>query len=118
MSLGKIEKLSEYKQVCEYIHPVYADIIFSYLIEIRKEYYESGEIKREIPYINDKIHGIKKEYYSHLKRVEERLIPYGDYKIYSEIPYINGKRDGIMKGYYISSEIKEEIPYINIERTK
>jgi antitoxin component YwqK of YwqJK toxin-antitoxin module len=100
MSLGKLETLPEYKKVCEHIIPVYTDIIFSYLTEIRKDYYDSGEIKCETPYINNKAHGIEKWYYK-------------SGQIESEIPFINDKRTGIEKEYYKSGQIKYELSIID-----
>jgi antitoxin component YwqK of YwqJK toxin-antitoxin module len=131
MALANIITLPEYKHVCEHINPVYANIIFSYLTEIRKYYYSTGIISREIPiiniglgdgkihgiykwnymsgnieyktpYINNKEHGIKKEYYV-------------SGKIKVETPYVNGEIHGIKKLYYKSGQIEQETPYINGE---
>ena len=48
-----------------------------------------GILIRETPYIDDKQHGMEKEYY-----LEE------EGKIRSEVEYKNGKLEGIKKGYY------------------
>ena len=45
-------------------------------------YYDNGQIRTKIPYVNDKRHGIKKEYDEN-GRLE------------SEIPYANDKRHGV-----------------------
>jgi antitoxin component YwqK of YwqJK toxin-antitoxin module len=129
MSIGNfnLETLPEYEQVCEYINPVYANIIFSYLAEIRKKdeflkkletpifnigseygkkhgiekrYYLSGEIEREIPYINNKKHGIQKWYYQS-GRIEWETL------------YNHGELHGIHKEYYKSGEIKKILLYEN-----
>jgi hypothetical protein len=104
MSLGSLKTLPEYKQVCEHINPVYADIIFSYLAEIR--YYNIiGEIRLVFPILNigpkfSKIHGIAKKYYE-------------SGQIWSETSYINDKMYGFYKEYYEDGDIKVETPYIN-----
>ena len=61
-------------------------------IEIRKSYYENGNLWSEIPYVNDKEHGIQKIYYE-------------NGKLYSEIPYKNGKTYGVRKDYYPNGNI-------------
>jgi hypothetical protein len=92
----RLETLPEYKQVCEHINPVYVDIIFSYLTEIILDEYDFIEI----PYVNNKKHGVEKWYYK-------------SGKIKMEIPYVNGKEHGIKKKYYESGQIRYEIPYVN-----
>jgi antitoxin component YwqK of YwqJK toxin-antitoxin module len=108
MSIGNLKTLLEYKQVCENINPVYANIIFSYLTEIRKcYYYDSDIITTETPIINigskdGKIHGIYKWYFM-------------SGALGTELSYINNKKHGIEKGYNPSGEIKRETPYVNGE---
>jgi hypothetical protein len=105
MAVVNIATLPEYKQVCEYIHPIYANIIFSYLTEIRIDYFEPDKIYWKVPiiYIRKEygiIHGIfKKYYYSGV--------------ILEETPYINGKIHGLVKKYYENGKIKRETPYLN-----
>jgi antitoxin component YwqK of YwqJK toxin-antitoxin module len=102
-----LKTLPEYKQVCENINPVYVDIIFSYLAEIKYDYYPSGKIADEVPILNigsedGKIHGTKK-------------LCYKSGKIFWEIPYINAQIHGLKKEYYLSGQIKVETPYTNGE---
>lgn len=61
------------------------------LIEIRKEYWDNGNIKSETPY--------KKSYSLGYKKVKTKLKPHG-----------------IAKDYYISGALKKEDPYIDGER--
>ena len=68
------------------------------LIEIRKTYWENGNIKEETPY--------KKSYSLGYKKVKTELIPHGISKTYyengvleSEDPYVEGERTGTMKFY-------------------
>jgi antitoxin component YwqK of YwqJK toxin-antitoxin module len=89
MSIGNLKTLPEYKQMCEQFIPVYVDIIFSYLVEIKKYDYYSGKMLEETPIVNigsedGKIHGMEKFYY------ESGEIEY-------ETPYINGKKHGLEK---------------------
>ena len=69
-------------------------------VEIRKEYYVSGVLEREIPLVNGQRHGIEKVYYS-------------SGALGREIHYVNGKRYGIDKTYYESGALKYETPYVN-----
>jgi len=55
-------------------------------VEVRKEYYATGALLSEIPYVNGERHGITKEYYS-------------SGTLYAEVPYVKGKAHGIKKGY-------------------
>ncbi len=65
---------------------------------ILKEYYESGELEKETPYIEGKIHGIEKIYYK-------------SGKLLWETPYVKGKIYGIEKIYYASGKLKKEIGF-------
>lgn len=42
-------------------------------VDIRNEYYESGELKSETPYIDGKIHGILKLYYKSGQLLKEEM---------------------------------------------
>ena len=68
---------------------------------VNRYYYESGNLKSEIPYKNGEKEGIGKWYYE-------------NGNIRREIPY--GKVDGIVKKYYESGNLEREIPYKNGER--
>ena len=69
-------------------------------IEVKKEYYESGALEVEIPYVNGKMHGISRGYY------ESGALKY-------ETPYVNGAKHGIGKGYHETGALWIEIPYKN-----
>ena len=64
------------------------------------EYNESDELSSEIPYVNEKIHGVFSGYYV-------------DGILFCEIPYVNGILNGIEKWYHRSGQLWEEIPYVN-----
>jgi len=83
------------------------------LIEIRKEYWDNGNLKSEVPY--------KKSYGIGWKKVKTKLVPHGIAKQYYETgilekedPYINGVRTGVVKLYdkeghiSISAEFKND----------
>ena len=53
-------------------------------VEVRKEYYESGDLWYETPYVNGKEHGISRGYY------ETGAIEW-------MAPYVDGKMHGIKK---------------------
>jgi len=68
------------------------------LIEIRKEYWDNGNLKSEVPY--------KKSYGIGWKKVKTKLVPHGIAKDYYESgvleredPYVDGKREGTIKLY-------------------
>jgi len=67
---------------------------------IRRTYYESGELKSEIPYENGKKEGMVRVYYKSGKLMQDD-------------PYKNDKKEGIAKAYYESGELKAEAPYKN-----
>ena len=56
-------------------------------VKVKKEYYASGDLWLETPYVNGKRHGVKKEYYD-------------SGFLWEETPYVNGMRHGIERGYY------------------
>ena len=59
---------------------------------VYKEYYETGELKREKPIVRGKRHGIEKCYHK-------------SGKLLSEMPYVNGKRHGISKTYNTNGQL-------------
>jgi antitoxin component YwqK of YwqJK toxin-antitoxin module len=100
-----LDRLPEYKQVCKHINPVYANIIFSYLREIRKKYYISSQILIETPIFNigsenGKKHGISKRYSR-------------NNKIKWETSYINNKENGFSIRYYRNGIINIKTSYVN-----
>jgi antitoxin component YwqK of YwqJK toxin-antitoxin module len=123
--LANFKTLPEYKQVCENINPVYANIIFSYLTEIKKDYYTSGELLSEVPIVNinseeGKKHGIEiwykksgqfqivKSYFNGIDHGEENWFNING-KRYRELNYFNGKEHGIEKIYCENGQIKEHL---------
>ena len=75
-----------------------------------KEFYESGTLKQEAPFKNDKVEGLAKGYYESGALMEESTLKnnkleglvkkyYESGAIHWEIPFKNGKRDGLKKGY-------------------
>jgi antitoxin component YwqK of YwqJK toxin-antitoxin module len=82
------------------------------LIEIRKEYWENGNLKSEVPY--------RKHYGLGWKKVKTTLIPHGIAKSYyengvlkKEDPYVDGERTGTLKIYDEEGHIKADIEYRN-----
>jgi antitoxin component YwqK of YwqJK toxin-antitoxin module len=82
------------------------------LIEIRKEYWENGNLKSEIPY--------KKHYGLGWKKVKTTLIPHGIAKTYyangvleSEDPYVDGERTGELKFYDEEGKLIKSVSYLN-----
>ena len=69
---------------------------------VYKEYYETGQLKKEKPIVKGERHGIEKEYYK-------------NGKLLSEIPYVKGKKHGIEKEYHINGQLLSEIPYVSDE---
>ncbi len=67
-------------------------------------YFDVGEtlVEWEIPYSNDTIISIAKEYYSNSD-------------LYNEIPFKNGKRHGIDKKYHFNKKLASEVSYVNGE---
>ena len=65
---------------------------------IGKWYYKTGELKCETPYKNGEINGIKKTYYE-------------TGKLKGEIQFKDGQVDGIAKDYYRTGKLKQEIEF-------
>jgi antitoxin component YwqK of YwqJK toxin-antitoxin module len=127
MSNYNLETIPEYKQVCENINPLCANIIFSYLTEIKKEYYSNDVIKDEIPILNigsyyGKKHGIQKIYFPNGKlNIEISFINgiengteiwyYQNGNILMKKKIINGDIHGIQTFYYENGSIMKETPF-------
>ena len=82
------------------------------LIEVRKEYWENGKLKSEVPY--------KKSYGLGWKKVKTTLIPHGVAKTYfetgvleSEDPYVEGERTGVLKFYNEDGKLVKAVNYVN-----
>lgn len=82
------------------------------LIEVRKEYWENGNLKSEVPY--------KKSYGLGWKKVKTKLKPHGIAKEYyesgvlkKEDPYVEGERTGMMKFYDENGSIEIEANFLN-----
>lgn len=68
--------------------------------EIKKTYYDTGELESETPYKNNQKHGVAKIYYKN-----------GAVK--SEIPYKNNQIDGNAKKYYEKGVLEIEASFRN-----
>jgi len=82
------------------------------LIEVRKEYWENGNLKSEVPY--------KKSYSLGYKKVKTKLKPHGIAKEYyengtikKEDPYVEGERTGTLKIYDEEGVLQGSIAYVN-----
>lgn len=93
-------------------------------IEIRKSFYDSGQLKADAQIINDQRHGVAHNYYKdgavHTKMHYENGVKsglatwfYPNGKTYRTTPYRMGKIHGVQKKYYKNGKIKAEIPYSN-----
>jgi len=85
------------------------------LIEVRKEYWENGNLKSEVPY--------KKSYGIGWKKVKTKLIPHGIAKNYyengvleKEDPYVEGEREGVVKLYREDGSLQLTAEYKNSKR--
>ena len=67
---------------------------------IEQMYYESGKLKSETIYKNDKKEGVEKTYYD-------------TGKLKSETPYKNDKKEGVEKTYFETGKLKSETTYKN-----
>ena len=82
------------------------------LIEVRKTYWENGNLKSEVPY--------KKHYGLGWKKVKTTLTPHGIAKEYyesgalkKEDPYVDGKREGTLKLYAEDGTLEATAQYKN-----
>lgn len=78
-------------------------------------YYENGNIKREVPYLNDKKQGLGFEYDINDNIIS--IIRYRNNEIIEQenINHYNseGEKDGIWRNYYENGNIKDEKIYLN-----
>ena len=82
------------------------------LIEVRKEYWDNGNLKSEVPY--------KKSYGVGYKKIKTTLIPHGIAKEYyesgtlkKEDPYVEGERTGFVKFYDENASIEMSAEFQN-----
>lgn len=68
--------------------------------DMRKEYYENGNLESEFEYKNDKLNGVGKTYYEN-----------GELK--SQGQYIDGKKEGVFTFYFRKGKLKMKVNYIN-----
>ena len=90
--------------------------------EIKREYYENGNLKSEISLTNDTPNGISKfykedgtisrEYPYKNGKFHGTLKAYENGKLLTETPYKDGKKDGVFKNYNEEGNLKEETLYI------
>lgn len=90
----------------------------------RAYFSESRKLKSEVPYLNDEINGVVKNFYENgnLKATayyENGLISdtafdyYEDGMIKSKIPYINNQKNGLAVAYYQNGNISTKTHYVN-----
>jgi antitoxin component YwqK of YwqJK toxin-antitoxin module len=100
--------------------PAYAEVV--------RKYYESGQLKTEAHFKDDKLDGTYKDYYqsgrimfeAHFKDGETDGIAKMYYEgggLMAELNYKDGKQDGISKGYYESGGIEDIVTYKNGQKT-
>ncbi|MBN1415805.1 MAG: Ig-like domain-containing protein, partial [Bacteroidales bacterium] len=65
---------------------------------IEKQYYSSGQLYIERPWLDDEMHGIEFQYFE-------------SGQIYIERPWLEGKKNGTKKEYWPSGLLKYETPY-------
>lgn len=74
---------------------------FAGAIEVKKDYYPNGRLKKEATYVNGKQNGYEKLYYES-----------GNLRAYGE--YLDGKLNGIVKMYFDDGKtLKSKFTYIN-----
>lgn len=94
---------------------------------IQKIYYDTGELKCEIPVKNNVKHGVVRCYYKSgalqvqftMNNNKENGITrfyYENGKLESEVPFKNGNIDGTAKSYYENGAFKGETQYKNGKR--
>lgn len=94
---------------------------------IQKTYYDTGELKCEIPVKNNVKHGVVKCYYKSgalqvqftMNNNKEDGITrfyYENGKLKSEAPFKNGKKEGTVKYYYENGAFSSETQYKNNKR--
>lgn len=76
---------------------------------LKETLYSGGKLKVEIPYKNDKREGIVKKYYP-------VMMGSGSGALEAEIPYKNDKKEGVERGYHTNGFLEYEITYINNKR--
>ena len=75
-------------------------LCFEYIVEVKKEWYENGQLSSEEPYVNNEKHGLCKDWYENGELMFEH-------------PYVNGKIHGLLKRWYKNGELNFEHPYVN-----
>jgi antitoxin component YwqK of YwqJK toxin-antitoxin module len=93
---------------------------------VMRKWYFNKKVKSEIPFVNDTISGIVKDYYEApnylkcetpylhglMKGVQKSYRADGK-SISSEIEYSNGKKNGLTRQYYVDDKLQYEIPYFD-----
>ena len=59
-------------------------LCFEYIVEVKKEWYDDGQLLSEEPFVNGKLHGLCKEWCK-------------NGQLMSEEPYVNGKNTDYVK---------------------
>ena len=62
-------------------------LCIEYNVEVKKEYYKNGKLKKETPFVNGKEHGVSKTWYD-------------NGVLFYETSFVYGKKHGVCKGWY------------------
>jgi len=66
----------------------------------KKEYFDSGRLKKITPYVNGKINGVEREYYE-------------SGELYTEVSYVNNLKNGYKIWFNKSGSTSQIYPYVN-----
>lgn len=89
-----------------------------------KQWYESGQIRHEINFLDDKKHGLQRSYFQNGKIELEENYLFGklsgkkktwniDGKLELEVDYVDGKTHGLFVRYWPNGSKHHEIAYVN-----
>ena len=67
---------------------------------IYNSYYQHGQLREKVNYVDGKMNGIYKEYYY-------------NGQLAGEVNYIFGKMNGIYKSYHLNGKLESEVNYVN-----
>jgi uncharacterized protein len=97
------------------------------LADIKKEFYDTGELKNEKVYVEGKLEKEKRfridgrveyeMYYDGHKKIEKEAQFYASGELFRERTRIDGLMEGIEKDYYPSGKLKAERNYVSGKRS-
>ena len=67
---------------------------------LQRNWYSNGQIFEEVNYVNGKIHGLQRNWYS-------------NGQIFEEVNYVNGKIHGLYRYWHSNGQLSEEVNYVN-----